>query len=141
MRFHFVWRTIDNVDVPTIGLPARLAGCRLKTRVRIGNPPVMLVTKLVFNGAWRRISSRPKLLDEMMLLLICAQTFERRSLIVTDDVNHILIGPFLKKLVSGSNHGHYELGFIYLQLGSRRTWLQLVRWPGGQDHRGRDYHN
>ena len=50
--------------------------------------------KKVFGGAWHRIALLPELFDELRAIFIGSQFLERDALLVTDEVDYVLIRPF-----------------------------------------------
>ena len=93
MRFDRVRLAEGDVDVPAVGLPARLAGG--KVLVGIGDAAVVLFAEFVFRRVGIGIAAQPELLDEGFALLVVAQVLERLPLLVGDDVGDVLVEPRL----------------------------------------------
>ena len=96
MSFHLVRRTIDDIHMPAIALPAGPAGCGSIMRIGKRDAPVVFGFKFVFRRAWRGIAPQPELLDELRALGIACQFFEGGAFLVADDIHHVLIEPFRK---------------------------------------------
>src|SRR5215471_7860939 len=91
MRIHFVRRSPDDVNAPTIRSPTRNA--RSKVLVGISDAPVMLFLKVVFWQVWIAATPQPKLLNELLALFASAQLQKRGSLFRRDDVHHVFLQP------------------------------------------------
>src|SRR5260370_41549650 len=85
---------VDNVHMAAGGLPPRPAGCQSKMLVGICDTAVMFHLEVVLNGAWSGIAPQPELLDKLLALRIGRHVLERRSFVIGNDVDHVLIQPF-----------------------------------------------
>ena len=86
-------RSMNDVDPAPIGHPARLSAG--KALVGVGDPPVVLFLVLVDGGPQVRVAPAPELLDELLLLLHGAEVVEHVQLFIGDDVDDVLLEPFL----------------------------------------------
>ena len=71
MFFNFIWRTVDDIHVSAICLPARPAGCIVLVRIR--EAPVVFRLVPVLPGPRLRIAPLPELFDELSAFMIGGQ--------------------------------------------------------------------
>ena len=84
---------MNDVNAAPIGHPARLSTG--KALVGIRDPPVVFFLVLVDGRPQVRVAPAPELLDELLLLLHGAQAVEHVQLFIGDDVDDVLLEPFL----------------------------------------------
>ena len=93
-RVNLVRRAIDDKHVTAIGLPARGTGRCPKILVGVSKPVVVLLLKLVFGRAWSKVATLPKLLNEVVPLLICRELLKGGALGIVNNIDDILVQPF-----------------------------------------------
>lgn len=91
MRVNLIRRTVDDIDVSTIGLPAGRTGRSAKTLVGESDAAVVFLLELVIRCAGRGIAARPELLDELVAFLVAGELLEGGALGVVNNVDHVLV--------------------------------------------------
>jgi hypothetical protein len=89
MRFDLVWRSKDNVNPSTVGLPSWDAGGVMLICIRY--TPVVLVFELVVFAVRVGIPSLPERFDELFALLLVRELHEGFTLIVRDNPAYVFV--------------------------------------------------
>ena len=82
-----------DVDAPHVRAPTVVVARVAEVVAHIGQPPVVLILIRVGGGVWIGIARLPKRSNELVALLIGVQLQKLRSLLLTDNVRHILLQP------------------------------------------------
>jgi hypothetical protein len=93
MGLNLVRRTELDIHLAAVALPPWDA--RGEVFVGIFDAAVMLFLEFVFFGIGSGIAALPEGFDELVTLLVVGELFERLPLFVRDDVNDVLVEPFL----------------------------------------------
>src|SRR5581483_80869 len=99
MRIDFIWWTVFNVNAPAIRSPTLRLPCKMI--VGKGDSAIVLFLKLVLSRARCRIAACPELLHKVLAFWVRLQAFEGSPLLIRDDIDHILIEPFLPRIIYG----------------------------------------
>ena len=87
-------RTVNDVNATSVCFPAGLAASEVLAGVC--DPSIMLFFEFIDGRARIGIAAAPELLDEVLLLFQCCQALEDALLFIRDDVDGILVQPFLE---------------------------------------------
>jgi hypothetical protein len=96
MRIHFVCRTIHDVHAATVRLPPGNAGG--KVLVGIGNATVVLFFVFVLFGIGSGVAALPERFNKVVAFFVIGKLFERGSLLVGDDPDHVFVQPLFISL-------------------------------------------
>jgi len=93
MRFQFIRLAVHDIDPPAVCSPSLDPGGEIL--VGIGDASVMLFFKGVIRRTGIGIPPGPELLDKAFAFLLVFQVLEYASFFIRNDVDNILIKPFL----------------------------------------------
>src|ERR1700719_1296044 len=124
MRFHFVSRTVHDINPAPVPLPAGNSRC--KVLVSISDAPVVLFFVFVLFGIGRGVAALPEGLNKVVAFLIVRELLESRSFLVGDDPDYIFVQSLLVHL------GELDLErglllFLLLFIGLALKGIDLIR--------------
>ena len=132
VRIHFVRRPPNDVNASPVRLPTRNA--RSVVLVRVRDTPVVLFLKIVIRQIRIAAAPQPELFDKLFALFVRIELQKRRPLVRRNNVDHVLVHPFLVLLVELFQSATHLLLLLFSQLlrtgrGRRvaRRRLRLLR--------------
>src|SRR6516164_4475463 len=134
MGFDLIGRAVHDVHAPAVRLPSRDAGGEVL--VRIGNAPVVLFLKFVFDGVGSGIPALPEGLDELVALFVIRELLEGGAFFVGDDPADVLVEPlFVRARYFLLEALFVGLLFLFAERAPEGIYLVFLRFLGGIDRR------